>query len=50
MDFIERSLGFAPDNGSGSVEFLLLSIACLCVACVVTRRRRTPHSRLESGT
>ena len=50
MDFIERSLGLAPDNGSGSVEFLLLSLACLCVTYLVTRRRRTPHSGLESGT
>ena len=49
MDFIERSLGLAPDNGSGSFEFLLLVLACLSVAYVVSRRRRAPRTRLGSG-
>ena len=29
MDFIERLFGISPDGGSGSVEFLLLSIPIL---------------------
>lgn len=50
MDFIERSLGVAPDNGSGSLELLLVAIACLCVVYLVSRRRRAPHTTLGSGS
>ena len=49
MDFIERSLGFAPDNGTGSFELVLVAIACLCVVYVVSRRRHAPHTTLGSG-
>ena len=49
MDFIERSLGLAPDNGSGSLELLLLALACLGVAYVLSRRLRTPYRGLRSG-
>ena len=48
MGFIERTLGFSPDNGSGSVEFLLLAIACLCVSFVMSRRRSVLHGRIRS--
>ena len=40
MDFLERILGFAPDNGDGSLEFLLLAIASACFAYFVWRRRQ----------
>ena len=49
MDFIERSLGLAPDNGTGSLEVLLLTLACLCVAYAVSRRRRAPHRGFRSA-
>ena len=49
MDFIERSLGLAPDNGSGSLELLLLALGCLSVAYVLSRRRRAPHRGLRSA-
>jgi len=44
MDFIERIFGFAPDGGSGSLEFLLFAIPVI-VLCVlqtmrVARRKR----------
>jgi len=45
MDFIERLFGISPDGGSGSVEFLLLSIP-ICIAVLAAlrwsqRRRRS---------
>jgi len=39
MDFIERYLGFAPDNGDGSLEETL--ILMLLIALVVTLGLRT---------
>ena len=46
MDFIERTLGFSPDNGSGSIEVLLFLIPLLCVAYLVSRRSRiSRHTR-----
>jgi hypothetical protein len=39
MDFIERIFGFAPDNGSGSLEFLLFVIPLVGCAWLLKRRR-----------
>jgi hypothetical protein len=50
MDFIERSLGFSPDNGNGSLEFLLLAIPCVLLAYAIVRWRRSADRRLPSGT
>jgi hypothetical protein len=44
MDFIERWLGFSPDNGDGSLEMLILATASAAVVGILvwrrTRRRR----------
>ena len=48
MDFIERILGFSPDGGSGSFEFLLFAIPVAGIAYLylgVRRRRRQGHRR-----
>jgi hypothetical protein len=37
MDFIERLFGISPDGGSGSFEFLLLSIP-ICIAALAGMR------------
>jgi hypothetical protein len=42
MDWIERWLGFAPDNGDGSLELLLLLIvACAAVAAIMMLHPRS---------
>ena len=41
MDFIERIFGFAPDGGSGSLEFLLFLVPIAGIAYLVSRRRRS---------
>jgi hypothetical protein len=38
MDFIERIFGIAPDNGSGSLEFLLFFIPLAVLALLVKYR------------
>jgi hypothetical protein len=44
VDFIERLLGFAPDNGDGSVEILWLVVLALLFATIayfrLQKRRR----------
>jgi hypothetical protein len=40
MDFIERIFGFAPDGGSGSLEFLLFAIPIAGIAYLALRRRQ----------
>lgn len=40
MDFIERIFGFAPDGGSGSLEFLLFVIPLAGIAYLALRARR----------
>ena len=35
MDWIETLTGFAPDNGDGSFEFLLMFAAATTLACAV---------------
>jgi LPXTG-motif cell wall-anchored protein len=46
MDFIERLLGFAPDNGDNSVLILWLIVLALLVATIayfrLKRRRQQP--------
>ena len=39
MDFIERIFGIALDKGSGSLEFLLLSVPLVGIACLTFRTR-----------
>ena len=34
VDFIERLLGFAPDNGDGSIEILWLVVLALLIATI----------------
>jgi hypothetical protein len=40
MDFIERIFGISPDGGSGSLEFLLLTLPIIVVAYGIVRRQR----------
>jgi len=44
VDFIERLLGFAPDNGDGSIEILWLVVLVLLIGTVtyfrVQKKRR----------
>lgn len=46
MDFIERILGWSPDGGDGSFEFMLfaLPIAGLCWLAWRRRAKRPPVS------
>jgi uncharacterized membrane protein YjjB (DUF3815 family) len=46
MDFIERILGFSPDNGSGSLElsFIAAVIVSLTAVAWVRRIKRPPTS------
>jgi hypothetical protein len=37
MDFIERHLGFSPDNGDGSMEVMLLTVLLMIIAAVGLR-------------
>jgi hypothetical protein len=39
MDFIEKLLGFAPDGGSGSFEFLLFALPIAGIAFLIVRKR-----------
>jgi len=39
MDFIERILGIAPDNGSGILEFLLFFLPLVTLAMLFKHRR-----------
>ena len=40
MDFIERLFGFAPDAGTGSLEFLLFAIPVAGICYLAFRRQR----------
>ena len=37
MDFIERHLGFSPDDGDGSMEVMLLTVLFTIIAAVGLR-------------
>jgi hypothetical protein len=37
MDFIERHLGFSPDNGDGSIEVMLLKVLVMTIAAAAFR-------------
>jgi hypothetical protein len=39
MDFIESLLGFAPDNGDGSLEAMLIGAVVIVAALFIFRRR-----------
>ena len=45
MYFIEQLFGFSPDDGSGSVEFLLFAIPVLGVGLLTLWRRRNYRMR-----
>ncbi len=47
MDFIERSFGFSPDNGTGSIELLLIGVACAAVAYLLSLRTRPANGGLR---
>ena len=37
MDFIERHLGFSPDNGDGSMEFILITVFLMIITAAAFR-------------
>ena len=45
MDFMERMFDFAPDGGSGSLEFLLFAIPVIGIAYLVVCRRQRPKKK-----
>jgi hypothetical protein len=47
-DFIERYFGVAPDNGNGSIEFLLVMFLCIdSYDCVALARADPSHEVTE---
>jgi hypothetical protein len=40
MDFIERFFGVSPDNGSGSLELLILLVPVAAVICYFVLRNK----------
>jgi len=40
MDWLERISGLSPDGGSGSTELLLLGVACVLVAVLLSAPAR----------
>jgi hypothetical protein len=40
MDFIERFFGVSPDNGSGSLELIILLIPAAAIACYFVLRKK----------
>lgn len=49
MDFFERLFGFAPDGGSGSLEFLLFLIPIAGIVYVADRRRKRSQSERDAA-
>jgi hypothetical protein len=49
VDFIERLLGFAPDNGDGSTEILWLVVLALLIATVTYFRVQKRRARQSSS-
>ena len=47
MDFIERIFGFAPDGGSGTLEFLLFAIPSIAGIAYLALRRRERARRKQ---
>ena len=37
MDFIERHLGFSPDDGDGSMEVMLITVLVMTITAVAFR-------------
>jgi hypothetical protein len=48
MDFIERIFSFAPDGGSGSLEFLLVAIPICGIIVLAARSRSRTHRRFQT--
>jgi hypothetical protein len=45
MDWIERWFGVSPDNGDGSLEWLVLCVAIGAGVAVLTMATRFPRGR-----
>ena len=37
MNFFERYLGFSPDNGDGSIEFIFLTVFLMIITAAAFR-------------
>ena len=48
MDFIEKLFGFAPDGGSGSLEFLLFLVPIAGIVYVASRRRKLMQRKRDA--
>lgn len=46
MAFIEQVFGFSPDNGTGSLELLILLVPIAVLAALEIRRRSRMRARL----
>ena len=50
MDFIERILGFSPDGGDGSFEFMLFAIPIAGIVYLIWRRRSRQQQQGDPPT
>ena len=50
MDFVERLFGFAPDGGSGSLEFLLFVIPIAGIVYLAWRRRKLTQRKRDAAS
>lgn len=50
MDFFERLFGWAPDGGSGSLEFLLFLIPIAGIAYIAQRRRKQRQRERDAAS
>jgi hypothetical protein len=49
MDWIEKIFGWNPDNGDGSVEFLMVSLAVIAATIGVTITAMRRNRRLSKN-
>jgi hypothetical protein len=49
MTFVERLFGFAPDNGSGALEFLLFAVP-IAIALLISAARLSRRSHRTTKT
>jgi hypothetical protein len=45
MDFIERLLHISPDNGNGTLEFLLVTVAIVIIASLLVAALRNQYPK-----
>ena len=50
MDFFEKLFGFAPDGGSGSLEFLLFLIPIAGIVYFAHRRRKQSQRERDAAS